>query len=291
MMRPNVKVILADALGMCFGVRDALREIAGVDRPSETTIYGELVHNPLVIQNLSDRGFVQLHEHERCQVPGTPSVLITAHGISNHRRQQLQAAGKRLIDTTCPLVRRVHEAAQDLARRGYHVLILGKQGHVEVQGIVEDLSAYDVIGRVDEVCSFPHVRLGIVCQTTLPPQLADELIGCIRQCNPAAEIVVCDTICEPTRRRQQAIESLITQVQAIVVIGGKNSNNTLQLVAFCDRRGIPALHVGSVADLDRTWLAKFEVVGLTAGTSTLNETIDEVHQALANFTSSSKSDG
>jgi 4-hydroxy-3-methylbut-2-enyl diphosphate reductase len=152
------------------------------------------------------------------------------------------------------------------------------------------LSDFEVIGSVDEICSFPHARLGIVCQTTLPPQLADELIGCIRQCNPAAEIVVCDTICEPTRRRQQALESLLAQVQAIVVIGGKNSNNTLQLVAYCRRKRLPVLHVNSAAELDFTRLAQFDVVGLTAGTSTLDETMAEVYETLVNFTPLTKVD-
>jgi 4-hydroxy-3-methylbut-2-en-1-yl diphosphate reductase len=275
-----MQVIIAESLGMCFGVRDALRTVAGVQSPVETTIHGELVHNEVVLYQLAARGFTQAHETERDQLPVTPQVLITAHGMSDVRRRGLLAANKQLIDTTCPLVRRVHETAQQLARSGYHVLVLGKAGHVEVQGIIEDLPSYTVVSRVDEVRSFPDSRLGIVCQTTLPTSLAEELVHCIRQCNAAAEIIFCDTICEPTRKRQQALESLVAKVPAIVVVGGRNSNNTLQLVAFCRARGVAVQHVTCAEELDPAWLAQFSTVGLTAGTSTLDETIAGVVAAI-----------
>jgi 4-hydroxy-3-methylbut-2-en-1-yl diphosphate reductase len=277
-----MKVIVADAMGMCFGVRDALRRVGEIDRPAETTIFGQLVHNEVVLHQLQLRGFRQTHEQGRDGMPETTDVLITAHGVSNHRRQQLIAADKHLIDTTCPLVRRVHEAAQQLQQEGFHVLVLGQAGHVEVRGIVEDLHSYSVVGSVDEIRTFPYPRLGIVCQTTLPPDLADELIRSVRQCNTAAEIIVCDTICDPTRRRQQALETLLTKVQAVVVVGGKNSNNTLQLVANCKARDMPVLHVASAIDLDVSWLSLYSVVGVTAGTSTLDDTIAEVYEALVN---------
>lgn len=273
-------VIVADALGMCFGVRDALHHVAQVDRPSETTIHGQLVHNEVVLYQLEQRGFHQTHEHDRDRIPETEQVLITAHGISDRRRQQLIAANKLLIDTTCPLVRRVHQAAKKLQDDGYHVLVLGKAGHVEVQGIIEDLASFDVISSVDDVRVLPYAKLGIVCQTTLPPQTADELVRCIRQLNTTAEIAVCDTICEPTRRRQQALDGMLAQVEAVVVVGGRNSNNTLQLAAYCQAQGKPVLHLTCAAELKPAWLSAFTTVGLTAGTSTLDETIAEVRKAL-----------
>jgi 4-hydroxy-3-methylbut-2-en-1-yl diphosphate reductase len=279
-----MKVIVAEAMGMCFGVRDALRQVSHVDAPQETTIHGQLVHNEVVLYQLAQQGFHQLPEQAGDNsMPDTTQVLITAHGISDRCRHQLLAAKKHLIDTTCPLVRRVHQAAQKLQQAGFHVLVLGKAEHVEVQGIVGDLHSYSVVGSVVEIRTFPYARLGVVCQTTLPPHLADELTRCIRQCNSDAEIIVCDTVCEPTRRRQQALETLLARVQAVVVVGGKNSNNTLQLVAFCEARAVPVLHITSAAELDPVWLASFSVVGLTAGTSTLDESISEVHEALVSL--------
>jgi len=276
-----MKVILAEALGMCFGVRDALAIVAGVARPAETTICGQLVHNPRVLEQLEMRGFHQVVEGARGGVPETPAVLVTAHGISDRARSRLTGAGKQIIDTTCPLVRRAHEAARRLEAEGFHVLLIGKRGHVEVQGIVEDLASCDVICAAAEVRTYPHSRLGILCQTTVNPATADEIIAHVQLHNPLAELRLVDTICEPTRRRQRAMQALVQAVEAVVVVGGSNSNNTAQLAAFCREHDKPVLQVQAADELDRAWLAPFRTVGLTAGTSTLPETIDEVHRALA----------
>lgn len=277
-----MKVILAEHLGMCFGVRDALKRAAEAPSPGETTIHGELVHNEVVSRQLAERGFRQTPEENRSGLPSTPLVLITAHGISDKRRLELLESGKELIDTTCPLVRRVHEAAQSLERDGFYVLVLGKPGHVEVQGVIEDLRQAEVIGGPQDVRRWPHSRLGIVCQTTVAPQTAADLCRQIRGKNPHAQVRFADTICEPTRRRQQAMEALLDRVPAVVVVGGRNSNNTLQLVALCRQRQVAVMHVTRAAELDAEWLAPFDTVGLTAGTSTLDETVAEVYAVLVN---------
>src|SRR5262245_24276919 len=170
-----MQILQADVLGMCFGVRDALAALEGVDQPENVTIHGELVHNELVLQRLGARGFQQVEETRRQELPLTDTVLITAHGISHKERGRLQAAGKRLLDTTCPLVTRAHDAAQTLRRDGYHVLVIGKRGHVEVQGIIEDLDSFDVIQSPEEVEEYPQRRLGIMCQTTTPVRHADAI--------------------------------------------------------------------------------------------------------------------
>src|SRR5262245_734198 len=118
-----MRVIKAEVLGMCFGVRDALQTLEGVTDPGRVTIHGELVHNESVLAELDRRGFRMVKESARRPLPVTDTVLITAHGVSDCERQRLQAAGKQLVDTTCPLVRRAHEAAQKLQREGYHVLV------------------------------------------------------------------------------------------------------------------------------------------------------------------------
>ena len=162
-----MRVIRADVMGLCFGVRDALAVIDGIEEPSTVTIHGQLVHNEVVQARLAVAG---VRDAERgpagAELPETPAVLVTAHGISDRERGRLEAAGKRLVDTTCPLVPRVHQAAQALEAEGYHVLVIGRRGHVEVEGIVGDLDHSDVIESVDEVDVYPHRRLGIVCQTT-----------------------------------------------------------------------------------------------------------------------------
>lgn len=276
-----MNVLRADALGLCFGVRDALATAGAVSQPGLVTIHGELVHNEAVLVQLQSRGFSLAAERDRQHLPETPRVLVTAHGISDRERRRLETAGKQLIDTTCPLVRRVHLAARALSEDGWHVLVIGRPGHVEVQGIIEDLSSCDVISEPAAVRTYPHLRLGVVCQTTTPPRLVGPVVDAIRSHNPRAEIRVADTICLPTRERQQAVLRLLGQVDAVVIVGSRNSNNTLELVSLCRERGMPARHIQSAQDLVPAWFAGCRTVGLTAGTSTLDETIDEVHAALS----------
>jgi 4-hydroxy-3-methylbut-2-en-1-yl diphosphate reductase len=275
-----MKVIRASAMGFCFGVRDALEATERIETPGAVTIHGELVHNERVLVQLAALGFQMSPENDRRRLPKTDDVLITAHGISDAERRRLEQAGKRLIDTTCPLVERVHRIARKLASEGYHMLVIGRPNHVEVAGIIEDLNSYDVVATPDDVQRYPHDRLGIVCQTTTPPRTAERVIATIRQQNPHAEIRSVDTICQPTRDRQTAIDELIRQVQAVVVVGGRNSNNTRELVALCRERGLRAWHVQTADELDPAWFTGCEAVGLTAGTSTLDSTIEDVYDAL-----------
>jgi 4-hydroxy-3-methylbut-2-en-1-yl diphosphate reductase len=276
-----MRVIRADVLGMCFGVRDALAVIDKIDDPREVSIHGQLVHNEIVQLRLESRGFaIEDEAHRARSVPATPSVLITAHGISEKERQRLESAGKRLIDTTCPLVTRVHQAARSLEREGYHLLVIGRRGHVEVEGITEDLDHFDVIESVEDVKAYPWKRLGIVCQTTATDRHVASIRTAINAQNPDAEIKFIDTVCLPTKEHQRALERLLERSDAVVVVGGRHSNNTRELVARCRERGKPAIHVQSAADLDPAWFRDFATVGLSAGTSTLAETIDDVHRAL-----------
>jgi 4-hydroxy-3-methylbut-2-enyl diphosphate reductase len=275
-----MNVIKAEVLGMCFGVRDALALIDHVERPENVTIHGELVHNEQVIARLHERGFHMVKESQRRPLPMTDTVLVTAHGISNAERERLRGAGKHLLDTTCPLVERAHQAAQKLQTDGYHVLVIGKPGHVEVQGIVEDLQSYTIVPTVGDVRSYPYVRLGIMCQTTTPVAMAQEIRAAVALKNPHAEVRFIDTICLPTKEHQRALERMLDQVEAVVVVGGRNSNNTRQLVLRCQERGLRAYHVQGPDDLRPEWFDGIETVGLTAGTSTLDETIQAVHEAL-----------
>lgn len=279
-----MKIIRATEMGMCFGVRDALQIVNEVPNPTQVTIHGELVHNPRVIHQLGLAGFVQASEVNRDEAAETPVVLITAHGVSDKERARLNSSGKQLIDTTCPLVRRAHDAAMKLAAEGRHVLLIGKSGHVEVQGIVEDLDSYDVVPNVDAVKRYDSKRIGIVCQTTMPSHLLDQIRNEIAAQNSEADIRFVDTVCHPTKRRQAAMQDLVKQVDAVVVVGGRNSNNTRRLAELCQEHNVPAVHITCAEELDAVWFDGFEIIGLTAGTSTLDSTIDAVHDRLEQLT-------
>lgn len=272
-------ILRADAMGMCFGVRDALSALRGIDAPAEVTIHGELVHNREVLVELDARGFRQSPESDR-RVPSTPAVLITAHGVSERERARLVAAGKRLHDTTCPLVQKAHAAAQELAREGRRVVVLGRPEHVEVRGIVEDLVDPIVVQREADVATWPERRLGVVCQTTTPPERVASLTGRIRAANPQADVRLIDTVCGPTKARGEALEALLPRIDALVVVGGRDSNNTQRLADRGRQRGIATWHVESERELDPAWFRGRRAVGLTAGTSTLPATVEAVYARL-----------
>ena len=275
-----MRVIVADVLGMCFGVRDALRRIGEVREPELVTIHGELVHNDVVLGDLRRRGFAMASEDGRTRVATTPTVLITAHGISDAERRRLREAGKVLVDTTCPLVSRAHRAAQELQGEGCFVVVVGKANHVEVRGIVEDLHSFEVVADASQVRTYDRDRIGIVCQTTTSERVATQVREAVEALNPRAEVRSIDTICHPTKDHQRALSRLLEEVEAMVVVGGRNSNNTRELVALCLERGVPALHVQGAEGLDPEFFRGVDCVGLTAGTSTLDETIEEVREAL-----------
>lgn len=275
-----MRVIRSEVLGMCFGVRDALKAMNGVADPASVTVHGELVHNPVVTRDLAARGFRSVGESERGGIPETPDVLITAHGVSDAERSRLESAGKRLIDTTCPLVRRAHDAAMALRDEGRLVLVIGKRGHVEVRGIVEDLPDHEVLESERDVRVYTRRKLGVICQTTSTDRDVDRIRAAILARNPTADIRFIDTVCLPTKEHQRALERLIDQVDAVVVVGGANSNNTKALAERARERGRPTVHVQGPADLDLFWFRPEWTVGLTAGTSTLDETIASVHMAL-----------
>ncbi len=275
-----MKIIRADAMGMCFGVRDALALTEELEAPEGVTIHGELVHNEVVLGRLRERGFRMASEDDRDRLPDSEAVLITAHGISERERARLVEAGKRLVDTTCPLVERVHAAAQGLQDDGFHVIVIGQLGHVEVRGIVEDLESWEVVGGPDDVTPLPYDRLGVICQSTVPESEARVVFAAIERENPTAELRYVDTVCKPTKERQAALESLLPNIDTLVVVGGHNSNNTRKLVRRGTEAGLRTWHVQDAAELEASWFEGSERVGLTAGTSTLQETIDAVDRAL-----------
>jgi 4-hydroxy-3-methylbut-2-enyl diphosphate reductase len=275
-----MKVINAQAMGMCFGVKDALSTVMTMDHPERVTVYGQLVHNGEVLKRIKARGFSMLEESDRAFAILTPNVVITAHGLSDKERRTLEASGKKLIDTTCPLVSRVHQIAKGLHEQGYFVVVVGRKDHVEVRGIVGDLERYAVVERPEDVIVYPADSIAVVCQTTTPPALIDLLFESISRKNAGKVIRLIDTICGPTRERQQAVEDLLPEVQALVVVGGKNSNNTRQLRALGEKAGVPCFQVENASELRTEWFYGLDTVGLTAGTSTLDQTIDEVYAAL-----------
>ena len=274
-----MKVILAQHYGVCFGVRDALKQAEDLAQLGQLTILGDIVHNPIAKERLVALGAVQ----SSLEAPAatTKQVMITAHGASDQAIAKWRDRGHEIIDGTCPLVHQAHQALRDLVNKGYHPTVVGKPDHVEVLGLIGDLPGASVIQTIDDIALLPDVpKFGVVSQTTQPIDHVSRLVAALREARPDANVQFRDTVCQPTKNRQTALRALLSEVQAVVVIGGKNSNNTLQLLAACKAAGKPCFHVERTEDLEKSWFEGFETIGITAGTSTLRETVASVQRWL-----------
>ncbi len=276
-----MKIILAEHFGLCFGVRDALRAAETLAAAGPLTVLGELVHNPLALERLAAYGARQGDLHQLASAPPSATVLITAHGASNERRQSWQDAGFRLHDTTCPLVRRAHGQLAALVKDGYFPVVIGCAGHAEVRGLTGDFPGAAVVETEADLPALPvHPRYGVVSQTTQPADKVRRLVQGLRDARPDAEVCHRDTVCQPTRDRQEALRKLLAEAEVVIVVGGRGSNNTRQLVLAAEAAGRRAYQIERPEELDPAWLQGAATVGLTAGTSTLPETVRAVHARL-----------
>ncbi len=273
-----MKIIRARHLGMCFGVRRAIALAFGAAARQPLTILGDLVHNESVLAQLCASGVRVRHEVSEVD---TPTVMITAHGVSRQRLAAVRRLNARVLDATCPLVRSAHYAVTTLVEEGFHPVIVGVRDHVEVRGVTEDLAAFDVVVTEDDVaCLRERPRFGIIAQTTQSIERVWHLAALIRHRFPDSEMRLVDTVCIPTKLRQQAADDLARRCDVIIVVGGATSNNTLELATACRRHCGRVFHVQRAADLRAEWLAGARVVGITAGTSTPEAVIDGVEARL-----------
>lgn len=271
-------VVLAREMGMCFGVEDAIALAHTLARQGPLTILGDLVHNEQVLALLGRSGVASVTD------PGvvrTARVLITAHGVSDRLKRDLVARGLAVSDATCPLVARAHNALTSLVREGRHPVVIGKAGHVEVRGLVGDHPDHTVLETEADVDRLTgRDRIGIVAQTTQPIGWVLSLVGLIRRRFPRADVRFADTVCQPTKARQEALRDLVRRVRVVVVVGGRYSNNTHRLADQIRALGALAHTVQTASDLEPSWFVGVERVGLTAGTSTPREEIERVRRWL-----------
>ena len=278
-----MKVSLANALGTCFGVQDAINLAMTPDFGADLTIVGQLVHNPQVNESLKKNGVSLVNDIDAMDQIKTKKVMITAHGAAETTKKKLSDAGHTVFDASCPLVMRVHKTIKSMVQKDYFPVVIGQQDHVEVRGIVGDLEDFLVINDVSDLEKIKQAgkrRLGIVSQTTKQVEKAEHLVSKIRNLECVDEVYFVNTICQPTRDRQIAVRDLADQVDIMIVIGGYNSSNTKKLVQVCEEKNIQAYHIESFSQLDEDWFHNKNHVGITAGTSTPEYVINEVHEAI-----------
>jgi 4-hydroxy-3-methylbut-2-enyl diphosphate reductase len=270
---------MAEHFGMCFGVRDAVDLALGLTRRGPLTILGDLVHNPDVVARLDAAGAARVPLGGEVR---TASVLLTAHGTSDRVKRDLRDRGLDVHDATCPLVTRAHLALRKLVAEGRHPVVVGQASHVEVRGLVGDLDEHTIIldetdlQKLDEVMRREPPRLGVVAQTTQPAERVAGLLEALKARFPEADVRYIDTVCQPTKDRQRALRELAEGADAVVVVGGPDSNNSRKLAELARTLGRPAYLVSKAPDLRPEWFDGCEIVGLTAGTSTPDAVIEEV---------------
>ena len=273
-----MRIVRATHLGVCFGVRDAIALALEHAGAGPLTILGDLVHNPTVLSALDAKGIAVAQDVADVR---TQTLMVTAHGASARTLARSRALGLTVVEATCPLVHAAHRAVAALARHGYHVVIVGQRGHVEVRGLTGDLDCFDVVLEPGDVFALEErPRLGVAAQTTQPVEKVQHLVDLIRRRFPRSEVRFLDTVCKPTKERQSAAVEMARQADVVIVVGGRSSNNTRELVKTCARYCARVHHVETDADLRPEWFDGANVVGLTAGTSTPDDVIDRVEAQL-----------
>jgi 4-hydroxy-3-methylbut-2-en-1-yl diphosphate reductase len=276
-----MKIIRAEHLGMCFGVRDAIALALGAAKHGPLTILGDLVHNETVLAELQAQG---VHLAQRPADVQTRTAMVTAHGASERMMSETRRRGLNVLEATCPLVHAAHRSLAKLVREGFHPVIIGKHDHVEVRGLTEDFDVFDVVLEEADVAQLrERPRFGVVAQTTQPIDKVRHLVRLMRERFSQSEVCFVDTVCQPTKQRQNAAIDLAQKCDVVIVIGGAHSNNTQELVKTCSRFCAQVHHVQTVDDLKAGWFGGAQIVGITAGTSTPNETVDAVETRLKEF--------
>ncbi|MEQ3362326.1 4-hydroxy-3-methylbut-2-enyl diphosphate reductase [Raoultibacter massiliensis] len=275
-----MKVLKARHAGACYGVQRALdMAYAAICDGSTAYTLGPLIHNPQVVSKLEKRGVGVASSLDEVS---DGIVIIRSHGVVPQVKQDAEAKGLPIIDATCPHVARAQKAASGLADEGYHVIAVGEAGHPEVEGMKAHAEVSGgtciVVAGPEELPEHIEEPVGIVVQTTQSKEALDAVVEALHA--RGIEPQVKNTICFATRQRQEAAAELAEQVDALVVIGGRNSSNTTRLYDICKAICPRSHHVETPDEIDPAWFEGCAVIGVTAGASTPEDQIDSVVERL-----------
>ena len=262
-----MQVKLAEEAGFCQGVERALKIVLALTEKETGPIYtdGPLIHNPQVLDFLKNRGIKILGD--RKAVP-SGIIAIRTHGIGPERKKEIEATGAKIVDVTCPRVKKVQSLVKKHRDRGFAVVIVGDKNHPEVTSLLAFSSGKGmVISKKEEVEDLPETKkILVVAQTTENQQKFVDISQKIKKRFPAA--VIFNTICNATLKRQKEVLSMTKKVDALVVVGGKMSGNTRRLAAISRSTGLPTFYLEKEDELELKKLAEFPIIGVTGGAST-----------------------
>lgn len=285
-MRPKKlkRVILASPRGFCAGVMRAIDIVESALKLFPTPIYvrKEIVHNRFVVEQLKKRGVIFVNELD--EVPDRATVIFSAHGVSPSVREMAKHKNLRIIDATCPLVTKVHLEAIRFAQEGYSIILIGHEGHEEVEGTMGEVPHCTyLVQSVEDVerLQVPNPdKVAYLTQTTLSVDDTSEIVAALKRKFSKIVGPRTDDICYATQNRQNAVKELAKQVDVILVIGSPNSSNSQRLREVAIASGRPAYLINDAGEIDPQWLWDGEAVGVTSGASAPEVLVKEVTQKL-----------
>lgn len=268
-----MEIIIADKAGFCFGVKRAIDMAEEAGEQEDIACLGPLIHNQQEMARLAKLGVVV---KEKKNIAENDTVLIRTHGIAPEIFAELNSLDCKVIDATCPYVKKAQKAAHDAQEEGYQVIILGDKTHAEVQGIKAwtgnealVVASYKELQEKD----LPE-KVALIAQTTEKEERFAEIEEYIKK--QRQDIKIINTICQATRQRQEAAYNLAGQVDLMIIVGGKHSSNTRKLWEVCSKAKIPCYHIEEAGELEPCWFVNINKVGITAGASTPAWIIEEV---------------
>jgi 4-hydroxy-3-methylbut-2-enyl diphosphate reductase len=270
-----VEIILAQSAGFCFGVKRATNiAFQAAERYHPICSLGPIIHSPQVVKQLEEKGVAVARKIEDIS---EGAVIIRSHGITANELNSILSRNLKIIDATCPFVKKAQEYAALLSRNGYVVVLVGEEEHPEVQGIISYARKGQVFVVADrrqaEILPYSH-KIGVVAQTT---QSLDNLRQVVEVClEKSKELKVFNTICDATSVRQKEAQTIARKVDLMLVIGGYKSANTTRLARICREIQPLTYHVEMTEQIDSDWFYNVKTIGVTAGASTPRWVIDSV---------------
>jgi 4-hydroxy-3-methylbut-2-enyl diphosphate reductase len=281
------RVLLAGPRSFCAGVERAIDIVEGALETRDTPVYvrKEIVHNASVVGDLAQRGAIFVDELD--QVPDGSTVVFSAHGVSPAVREEADRRDLDVIDGTCPLVAKVHAKARRFAGRGDTVVLVGHEGHEEVEGTLgeapESTVLVETVEDVEKLTPADAGQISYLTQTTLAVDETAEVVDALRKRFPLLHEPSSEDICYATTNRQKALNAIVAESDLCLVVGSTNSSNSVRLVELSRRQGTPAQLIDRASDIQPEWLDGVRTIALTAGASAPHHLVTEVVTALGEY--------
>ena len=276
------EVIVAKSAGFCFGVQRAVDTVYNQCGGKNVFTYGPIIHNEEVVKDLENKGVHVINSAD--EINDDSTVIIRSHGVSKDLYDSLHEKNVNIVDATCPFVLKIHKIVKEESANGSQIVIIGNENHPEVEGIMgwslSDTYVIDTSEKAQNLVLDSQRRVCIVSQTTFNYNKFQELVEIIKE--KGYDIIVLNTICNATEERQTEARVIAEQVDAMIVIGGRNSSNTQKLFEICKNECKNTYYIQTVKDLDLAEVRSVDNVGITAGASTPNNIIEEVQKNVRN---------